>query len=832
MRVSPSPLLLVEGDLLSASPRLGKTLGTAEDEEFRVRAVARLSEALGRVRHNAVAVVLLDLPLPDGRGVQVFDQVRAAAQDTGIVILTSPCDEKSGRQVVQRDTHDEIVKRRFSGNWVGRILRYMFKSDLSGALRSSEARLWVVGEHRAQDMGVSESQSHHVYTNRAGQDISGLASAQTINTHCHIALRPDDCQRVLARWRDAARGPDPCRFEYLYLRNDGSVVWARLNSGSDSDCVEVQDHDPTFDEITLGNRAPARAEDDSLFGEKERAQAALRLVTDAVLMTDLHGNLTFLNPVAQKMTGWPCEDAIGRPLAEVFHILEGNTRQLAVSLAQRAIDANATVHAQPACLQIRRDGFEYEIEHSAAPAHDRHGRVTGAVIAFHELVQSPETAHQMHHLAHHDPLTGLPNRTLLKERLSRAMALARRHGKKVGLMYIDLDHFKRVNDSKGHAIGDELLRSVAKHFSACVRDTDTVCRQGGDEFVILLTEIEQPGDAAHVADTLCASFAPPHIVADLELHVTFSIGISIYPDDAVDVDMLLKNADTAMYQVKANGRRHYQFYREDMQTAALRRRTLRDKLPAALRENEFVLHYQPRVDLDTGVISGLEALIRWRDPDLGIIYPQRFLPIAEECGLIVDIGVWVLRTACSQIQDWLDAGRAAVPISINISAAQFQHKDFQQSVAMVLRETGIAAQYLELEIPGDILWEDPDASVAVLEALRTQGVRISICGLGTGCDPGQSLKRFPIDILKIEPSLVRDLAIDTDDAENVKAVIAKGRDLRYDVVAQGIETRAQLTLLREWGCGSGQGFYFSRPLHADVCENLMGATCAPVLPVN
>ncbi len=566
--------------------------------------------------------------------------------------------------------------------------------------------------------------------------------------------------------------------------------------------------------------------------EKERAETTLNLIGDAVLMTDLEANLTYLNPVAQKMTGWTCEDAHGMPLAAVFNIVDGNTRQAAVSAARRAIDANTPVGPAAECLLIRRDGFESAIEHSAAPIHGRDGCVSGAVIVFHDVVQSREMAHQMRYLAHHDPLTGLPNRTLLTERLSRAMALARRHGKKVGLMYLDIDHFKRVNDSLGHAVGDELLRSVATHLSACVRDTDTVCRQGGDEFVILLSEIERPQDAAHVADTLCAGYAPPHIVAGHELHATFSIGVSIYPDDGMDVDTLIKNADTAMYQVKTNGRKHYQFYRAEMISAALQREIIRDKLSRALTEHQFVLHYQPKINLDTGEISGLEALIRWQDPEIGIVQPAQFVPIAEECGLIVPIGGWVMRRVCRQIQTWIESGRAVVPVSINISAEQFHNKDFQESVAMVLKETGVAARYLELEISESILMEDSEASVSVLKALRAQGVRFAIDHFGRDRSVVSLLKRFPSDTIKIDRSFVRDLVMNADDAETVEAVIGIAKDLQYHIVAEGIESRAQLAFLRNLGCDTGQGFYFSRPLHADVCENLMAETYALASPLN
>ncbi len=830
---SSTRVFLVKDDLSAPKPS-EEALVAADAGEFRVRSVPRLSDALVRLRHNAFAVILLDLALPGGRGLEVLEQVRAAAQNAGVLILSSAGDEELAGQAVQRGAPDYIVTSRFSGHWLARVLRYMVDRKSSGdALRVSEARLRAVGDTLAVGIVVSDPKGRCVYTNAAYRTLSGLTFAQTLNADWRTAIHPEDSQRVLAQWRDAARSPDPIQSEYRFMRNDGSVVWTRVNRIAMFDGTELCGHVQTFDDITAWKQAEsgARAAEEALIEEKERAQTTLDLIGDAVLMTDLQANLTYLNPVAQKMTGWTCEDAQGRPLAEVFNIVDGNTRQLAASPAQRAMDTNEAVSPAADCLLIRRDGFESAIEQSAAPLHDRDRRVSGAVIVFHDVIQSREMEHHIYHLAHHDPLTGLPNRVLLTERLSRAMALARRHGKKVGLMYLDLDRFKRVNDSLGHAVGDELLRSVATHLSACVRDTDTVCRQGGDEFVILLTEIEQPQDAAQVADTLCAQSAPPHIVAGHELPVTFSVGVSIYPDDGMDVDTLIKNADTAMYQVKANGRGHYRFYREDMNTAALRRDAVREKLPRALREREFVLHYQPKINLDTGVISGLEALIRWQDPEVGIVYPEQFVPIAEECGLITPIGLWVMRKVCRQIQAWLHAGRAAVPVSINISAEQFRDKDFPESVAMVLKETGVPARYLELEISESMLMEDANTSVSALEALRAHGVRLALGNFGTGGSTGSLLKRFPVDTLKIDRTLIRDLFIDADDAEIVESVIGIAKELQHHVVAEGIETRAQLTRLRELGCDTGQGFYFSRPWHGDVCENLMDVKYALAPPV-
>jgi len=443
------------------------------------------------------------------------------------------------------------------------------------------------------------------------------------------------------------------------------------------------------------------------------------------------------------------------------------------------------------------------------------------VIVFHDVSESRSMALEMAHLAQHDFLTSLPNRLLLSERMTHAIGLAQRHNKQVGLLFLDLDHFKHINDSLGHAVGDQLLQSIANRLVECVRATDTVCRQGGDEFVILLAEIGQPQDAAHVAETLRTALSTPHMIGGHELHISLSIGISVFPDDGADVATLMQNADTAMYHAKASGRNTYQFFRADMNTRAVRRLFVENSLRRALKQGEFLLHYQPKIDLASGGITGAEALIRWQDPDLGLIHPAQFVPIAEDNGLIVPLGRWVLREACRQVQAWLDAGLPAVPVSVNISAMEFRHEGFVEGVALILKETGLAPHYLELELTESILMHDAESSASVLGALKAMGVQLAIDDFGTGYSSLSYLKRFPIDTLKIDQSFVRDIVTDADDATIVGAVIGMGRNLHQRVIAEGVETHEQLVFLQDRQCDEGQGFHFSRPVSAEDFASLL-----------
>jgi diguanylate cyclase (GGDEF)-like protein/PAS domain S-box-containing protein len=560
---------------------------------------------------------------------------------------------------------------------------------------------------------------------------------------------------------------------------------------------------------------------EALFEEKERAQVTLDSIGDGVISTDAHGHVTYINAVAEGLTGWSRKEAEGRELADVFRIVNVGSREVAQDPMGLAIRENRTVGLTPNCMLIRRDGVEAAIEDSAAPIHDRRGKVTGAVMVFRDVSVARAMSLKMSHLAQHDSLTDLPNRILLNDRLSQAIAMARRHGKKLAVLYLDIDRFKRVNDSAGHTVGDRLLQSVAARLIDCVRSSDTVCRLGGDEFVILLCEVAHAQDAAVSAEKMLAALSEPHRLDQLELHVSASIGVVTFPEDGTTAEDLLKNADSAMYQAKDCGRNNYQFFKADMNRRALERHRLESDLRHALQRREFVLRYQPKVSLHTGAITGVEALLRWRHPTRGLIRPSRFISIAEDSGLIVPIGKWVLREGCRQAKLWLAAGAAPVSMAVNISPVELRAKDFVAGVQEILAETGLDACHLELEITETFLMQDPVSTGMVLQELKDMGIRLALDDFGTGYSSLSYLKRFPIDTLKIDHSFVRDLTSDTDDASIVSAVINMGRSLNMQVVAEGVETREQSAFLRNQHCPEAQGFYFGAPVIPEKVAELL-----------
>lgn len=430
----------------------------------------------------------------------------------------------------------------------------------------------------------------------------------------------------------------------------------------------------------------------------------------------------------------------------------------------------------------------------------------------------------MSHLAEHDVLTSLPNRALLNDRLEHGINLAHRNGRRMAILFIDLDHFKHINDSLGHLIGDQLLKAVAQRISPCIRNSDTVSRQGGDEFIVLLSEVNRAKDAGLIAEKIRLAVMEPYTIDGHYLHLTASIGVSVYPDDSEDATDLIQYADTAMYHAKEKGRNSSRFFKGDMNVRAAERQLITVALRHALMRDEFFLVYQPKINLISGAIKGFEALVRWRHPTRGALTPDAFIPIAEESGLIIPIGEWVLREACAQAQRWLAADLRFETIAVNISAVEFRSDRFFDGVCHILRTTGFEPRHLELELTETAVMRDFEATSTVLQALSSMGVRIALDDFGTGYSNLSYLKRFPINTLKLDRSFIHDLPESADVGTIVSSVIRMAHCLHLQVVAEGVETLQQLQFLQARDCDEGQGYYFSKPVDADECRSLLHLT--------
>ncbi len=577
--------------------------------------------------------------------------------------------------------------------------------------------------------------------------------------------------------------------------------------------------------LTLRNIIQSKKTEAQLFQEKEWAEIVLNSISDAVICTNLSGQIDYLNIAAQKMTGWSSDDAHGHPIEKIFNIVNRDTRlapdQNPVYLV---LKQNEPMGLKPNTVLIRKDGSEVSIQDSSSPIHNWDGQIIGAVVVFHDVTEALSMTMKMAHLAQHDFLTNLPNRVLLNDRVSQAINHAERSNSQFALLFLDLDNFKHVNDLLGHAVGDKLLQSVAERLTQCVRKCDTVSRQGGDEFLILLAECLSGDDASVAADKILAELNLPHFITDRNLHITTSIGISVYPKDGQDAETLIKNADSAMYLAKEKGDNNYQFCTDEMNRLANQRLTVETNLRFSLDHNDLILLYQPKVNLKNGEIVGVEALLRSTRKELLNISPKHLIKVAEDCGLIIPIGRWVLREACLQATKWLQSGISFGSVAVNISVIEFHQKNFLSDLKAILKEVDLEARYLELEITESVLMNKAEASKNLLNELKNLGIKLAVDDFGTGYSSLSYLKLFPLDILKIDQSFVSDITSNDDNHNNdtniINAIVSMGNGLKLKVIAEGIETETQFAFLQAINCEDGQGFLFSPPISAGEFSKL------------
>ena len=566
---------------------------------------------------------------------------------------------------------------------------------------------------------------------------------------------------------------------------------------------------------TVQDMLDHHATDEQAFLYQQCATLSLLCTGDAVVISDGAGRVTQLSPPAELITGWSQKEAHGEPLGKIFTILDCETRKPVAEESPTSLETNGNSPYIHSALLVRRDGITLNIKRCSAYLRNRDGNLAGSVAVFHDQGAARLKTLELSHQAQHDFLTDLPNRSLLNDRINQTISFARRYHKQLAVMFVDLDHFKRINDSLGHAIGDGLLQQVADRIVACVRRSDTVGRHGGDEFVVLLSQVGHAEDAVFIARKILSSLATGYLIDQKHLQINASIGVSTYPDDGHDADMLIHRADTAMYEAKKLGRNNCQFFRAEMQARVAEWQSLEGSLRCALERNEFILMYQPKIDLRTGEVTGVEALLRWNHPERGLVQPLKFVPIAEESGLVGPIGHWVLLEACRQACLWTAAGWPPVRIAVNVSALQFASKDFLASVRAALISTGMDPNNLELELTETVVMQDAEPAMQTLRALKAIGVQLAIDDFGVGYSSFSYLRKFPFDSLKVDRSFINEICSNTDNAMILSALINIGKSLRHRVVAEGVETEEQLHFLQKEGCSEGQGFYFSRPIIAE-----------------
>jgi diguanylate cyclase (GGDEF)-like protein/PAS domain S-box-containing protein len=559
--------------------------------------------------------------------------------------------------------------------------------------------------------------------------------------------------------------------------------------------------------------------------EALRLQAtALESTANAIVITDRQGSIQWVNPAFTVLTGYTAEEALGQ---EPSFLKSGAHDAHFYQTLWNTILSGAVWRGE--ITNRRKDGTPYVEEMTITPVRSDKGEITQFIAIKVDITDRKTAEEQVKFLAYYDALTGLPNRTLFRDRLSKALASARRRKEKVALLFLDLDRFKTINDSLGHSVGDLLLKEVAERLKKWAREQDTVARLGGDEFVVVLTALMDIGDAAVAADRILKAMTPDCIVQGHLLSISCSLGISVFPDNGREPETLLKNADAAMYCAKEQGRNNFQFFTQEMNVQAVERMTLENSLRVALERNELFLVYQPQMDIATGQITGAEALLRWQHPVLGLVPPDKFIPIAENSGLIIPIGEWVLKTACVQARQWQDEGLPAIPVAVNVSAIQLRHNRFLQVVEKVLDEAGLRSQYLELELTEGLLFSNADLTLSLLQELSEMGLKLSIDDFGTGYSSLSYLRHFPVCKLKIDRSFVQAMTVNSDDAAITSTIINMGKSLNLTVIAEGVENEEQMSFLRDHGCDEIQGYYFSRPLAvADFPAKVRGTLSALV----
>ena len=572
-----------------------------------------------------------------------------------------------------------------------------------------------------------------------------------------------------------------------------------------------------FANLRLSEDIAARMHNEKSLRLRERI---IEVSANAIILcsADAPGYLIeYVNPAFERITGYAAGEVIGQRLEDLQGPEQGRQDMHAITAALREQREGKAI-----VRNFRKDGSSYWSELFVAPVRDDgDGPVSHFVVAQYDISTVMRFEQELEFQARHDILTGLANRALLRERLEQAMAVARRSTLPLWVVFIDLDRFKFVNDTLGHDAGDLVLKNVAERLCDATREVDTVARLGGDEFVLLLPQHGNGEPGAAILQRIQDAVAQPLQLGEYEFFLSCCMGVAVYPDDGVDADTLIKHADIAMYRAKEQGRGHWQFYASSMNAGTLERLELESELRHALERGQFHLEYQPQLDLASGAVVGMEALLRWQHPQLGRVPPASFIGLAEEMGLIIPIGDWVLRTACAQARAWQLAGHGPLRLAVNLSARQFKQKNLLHAVAQVLADTGLDAAHLELELTESMVMHDVEQATTIMAKLKALGVQLSIDDFGTGYSSLAYLRHFPIDVLKIDKTFVSDITHSIDDAAIVRAIISLAHSLRLKVIAEGVETEQQLAFLRQHGCDQMQGYLFSRPLAAPAFETLL-----------
>jgi diguanylate cyclase (GGDEF)-like protein/PAS domain S-box-containing protein len=643
------------------------------------------------------------------------------------------------------------------------------------------------------------------------QKLSGYTDAELIGTYSLGNIYPDDRKMVREEAIKCLKGESFEPYEYRFVKKNDEVMWV-LETITPIVYKEDRATLGSFMDITERKRM-----EKALRQSEEKYRTILESIQEGYFEVDLTGNFTFCNDSMSRLTGHSKEELLG------MNHKQFTNEETAKEVFQAFSEVYNTEEPSKGFdwQIIRKNGAEGYIEASLTLQKDSSGKTTGFKGMIRDITERKRIEQQINYMATHDTLTGLPNRLMFSQLLNHAIRSAQRHGKQLAVLFIDLDRFKVINDSLGHEAGDRLLKEMSRRFKRSLRAVDVVGRLGGDEFIILTEEVDELSQIANVAHKILTTTIQPMVLQGEECRVTASIGISIYPGDGTDEQTLIKNADIAMYFAKEEGKNNYQFYSKDIQSLSNKRFSIETNLRRALERNELSLEYQAKVDFKTGAITGVEALLRWENPYLGSVTPTQFIPVAEETGLIVPIGRWVMKTACAQNVAWQRQGLPPVCMAVNLSLRQLMDDNLLEDIKTALVDSGMAPNLWELEITESMVMHNPTRLITLLTDIKKLGVRLAIDDFGTGYSSLAQIKNFPIDTLKVDRSFIRNLSQDSENQAITQAIITMGKNLSLTVVAEGVETQEQKDFLRDHVCDEMQGFHFSKPIAPDQFADLL-----------
>jgi diguanylate cyclase (GGDEF)-like protein/PAS domain S-box-containing protein len=781
-----------------------------EQAGFRCVLAADGVEALAKFIELQPDLVLLDLIMPRRDGFETCQDIRSLVQGkhTPILMVTGLDDGELIHRAFEAGATDFVAK---SGN--PELLTYRVRCLLRNGrllknLQHSEDRLSRVQQIARLGDWEWSPESGRFWKSRQMFSILGRPQDSDPATLADFLqmVCPRDREMVKTRLELALDDPAGCDFECRIVRGDGSerLVWVygRVEAADWAGPAHLVG---TLQDVTDLRRAEDRS---------RMLKEAVDSLQIGITFSDASGRIVYLNPSEARMHGYEVEELIGREaraFASMQHRRQGPPGSLKEGAAWRRESVN-----------LKRNGEEFPVLLTSIPVRDREQRYLGVVTTCEDISEQKEAEQKINRLAYFDNLTGLPNRGMFLERLHQSLALASRDGEMVSLVFLDLDNFKDVNDTLGHAAGDKLLCDVALRLAGCIRESDILARLGGDEFVVLLTSVADQERVSAAVQRMLDTFTPPFQIDGRVVYSSASIGIALYPDDSHDASSLFRSADTAMYHAKNEGRAQFRFFSAEMNQKIMRRVALENSLRQGLERNEFFLHYQPQWDLKTNKMVGAEVLLRWQSQDFGLMPPSEFISLTEDSGLIFSIGEWVLKSACQQARRWADEGHPEFKVAVNVSGKQLKQADFVAMLEGIVRETGVNPGSLELEFTESVIMENAEKTIETLAALKQMGVQLSIDDFGTGYSSLNYLKHFPVDRIKIDRSFVADVNRSNDDTAIVEAIITMAQSLSLKVLAEGVENSDQLHHLTALGCDEVQGFYLAMPMPAADLEGTLG----------